>query len=302
MSEVILSTGLRGKGVKPFKKGKVRDIYYLGDYLLFIATDRISAFDCILPDGIPDKGKVLTGISEFWFDYTHDICPNHMVTTDVSEFPEVLQQYEWLQGRSMLVKKVERIDIECVVRGYLAGSAWKEYQASGQVSGIKLPSGLCGLRESERLPELIFSPVTKAPNGEHDMNITIRQMENLVGKNLTKLLIDYSLSVFVAASERVESVGLILAHAKFEFGIQTGRPILIDEALTPDSSSFWLMDDYEPGRPQKSFDKYVRDYLESIGWDKQLPIPQLPDEVIRQTSEKYLEAYRRIVCGKDLAV
>ena len=315
---VIMETGL--KNVKLFRRGKVRDIYDLGDQLLFIATDRLSAFDYVLPNGIPYKGKVLTGLSAFWFNYTRSIVDNHLISTDVTDLPSNLTQYTDtdIQGRFMLVRKAERIDIECVVRGYLAGSAWREYQESGQICGIKLPSGL---RESEKLPEIIFTPAIKADSG-HDENITISRMENLIGTDLTRQLLEYSKAIFASASEKVESQGLILSDTKFEFGLldgtssssflfdQTfsfrkrksldGKLIAIDEMLTPDSSRFWPMDDYEPGRPQKSFDKqYVRDYLESIGWNKQPPVPQLPKEVIRKTSEKYLEAYRRIV-GADL--
>jgi phosphoribosylaminoimidazole-succinocarboxamide synthase len=302
--DVIMETEL--KNVKLFRRGKVRDIYDLGDQLLFIATDRLSAFDYVLPNGIPYKGKVLTSLSSFWFNYTRSIVDNHLISTDIADLPSNLSQYaDLLAGRFMLVRKAERIDIECVVRGYLAGSAWKEYQESGQGmrtgllrkhSGIKLPSGL---RESEKLPEIIFTPATKADSG-HDENITISQMENLIGKDLTKQLIKYSTAIFASASEKVESQGLILSDTKFEFGLLDGKLLAIDEMLTPDSSRFWPMDDYEPGRPQKSFDKqYVRDYLEAIGWNKQPPVPQLPEEVIRKTSEKYLEAYSRIV-GKDL--
>jgi phosphoribosylaminoimidazole-succinocarboxamide synthase len=290
--DVIMGTEL--KNVKLFRRGKVRDIYDLGDQLLFIATDRLSAFDYVLPNGIPYKGKVLTSLSSFWFNYTRSIVDNHLISTDVADLPSNLTQYADIdiQGRFMLVRKAERIDVECVVRGYLAGSAWREYQESGQVSGIKLPSGL---RESEKLPEIIFTPATKADSG-HDENITISQMENLIGKDLAKKLIEYSTAIFASASEKVESRGLILSDTKFEFGLLDGKLIVIDEMLTPDSSRFWPMDDYEPGRPQKSFDKqYVRDYLEAIGWNKQPPVPQLPEEVIRKTSEKYLEAYHRIV-------
>ncbi|MBM3239492.1 phosphoribosylaminoimidazolesuccinocarboxamide synthase [Candidatus Poribacteria bacterium] len=294
--DVIMVTEL--KNVKLFRKGKVRDIYDLGDQLLFIATDRLSAFDYVLPNGIPYKGKVLTALSAFWFNYTRPIVDNHLISTDVADLPSNLTQYADtdIRGRFMLVRKAERIDIECVVRGYLAGSAWKEYQGSGQVCGVKLPAGL---RESEKLPEIIFTPATKADSG-HDENITIAQMENLIGKDLAKQLIECSIAIFTSASQKAESQGLILSDTKFEFGLWNGKLLVIDEMLTPDSSRFWPMDDYAPGRPQKSFDKqYVRDYLEAIGWNKQPPVPQLPEEVIRKTSEKYLEAYRRIV-GKDL--
>ncbi len=292
---VIMETEL--KNTELFRRGKMRDIYDLGDKLLFIATDRLSAFDYVLPNGIPYKGKVLTGLSSFWFNYTRSIVDNHLISTDIVDLSsELAQNFDLLAGRFMLVKKAERIDIECVVRGYLAGSAWREYQASGQVCGIKLP---LGLRESEKLPEIIFTPATKADSG-HDENITISQMENLIGKDLARQLIECSKAIFASASEKVESQGLILSDTKFEFGLLDGKLIAIDEMLTPDSSRFWPMDDYEPGRSQKSFDKqYVRDYLESIGWNKQPPVPPLPEEIIRKTSEKYLEAYRRLV-GEDI--
>ncbi|MFQ6041330.1 MAG: phosphoribosylaminoimidazolesuccinocarboxamide synthase [Candidatus Poribacteria bacterium] len=288
---VVMETEL--KNVKLFRRGKVRDIYDLDDRLLFVATDRLSAFDYVLPNGIPYKGKVLTGLSSFWFNYTRSIVDNHFISSDIADLPSNLDRYaELLSGRFMLVRKAERIDIECVVRGYLAGSAWREYQLSGRVCGVKLPSGL---RESEKLPEIIFTPATKADSG-HDENITISRMENLIGKDLAKQLIERSTAIFAYASEKAESQGLILSDTKFEFGLLNGKLLVIDEMLTPDSSRFWPMDDYEPGRPQKSFDKqYVRDYLESISWNKQPPMPQLPEEVIRRTSEKYLEAYRRIV-------
>jgi phosphoribosylaminoimidazole-succinocarboxamide synthase len=290
-----METGL--ENVELFRRGKVRDIYDLGDQLLFVATDRLSAFDYVLPNGIPYKGKVLTGLSSFWFNYTRTIIDNHLISADIAALPANLEQYaELLAGRFMLVRKAERIDIECVVRGYLAGSAWREYQASGQVCGIKLPAEL---RESEKLPEIIFTPATKADSG-HDENITISQMENSIGKNLARQLIESSAAIFASASDKAESHGLILADTKFEFGLLDGSLMVIDEMLTPDSSRFWPMDDYEPGRPQASFDKqYVRDYLESIGWNKQPPVPQLPEEIISKTSDKYLEAYRRIV-GEDL--
>lgn len=290
-ADVIMNVDL--EGVKLFRRGKVRDIYDLGEQLLFIATDRLSAFDYILPNGIPHKGKVLTELSAFWFNYTHTIVDNHFISMDIADFPPQLGAYaDLLADRAMLVKKAERIDIECVVRGYLAGSAWREYQSSGSVCGIVLPSGM---RESEKLPEVIFTPATKATSG-HDENITIPQMEDMVGKELTAKIIKKSQAIFAAAAERVESQGLILSDTKFEFGFYDGELIVIDEMLTPDSSRFWPMDDYEPGRPQRSFDKqYVRDYLESIGWNKQPPVPQLTAEVINKTSEKYLEAYRRIV-------
>ncbi|RKU34295.1 phosphoribosylaminoimidazolesuccinocarboxamide synthase [Candidatus Poribacteria bacterium] len=279
-------------------RGKVRDLYDLGEQLLIISTDRISAFDVVLPNGIPYKGQILTGLSEFWFDYTRSIVDNHIITTDVSQYPDVLQtDTEVLKGRSMLVRKANRIDIECVVRGYIAGSAWSEYQADGTVCGEKLPAGLT---ESERLPELIFTPATKAEQGEHDENISIAEMEAEIGKELSEKIIQTSFALFEAASEHAEKSGIILCDTKFEFGQIDGQLILIDEVFTPDSSRFWPKDEYKPGSSPPSFDKqYVRDYLSDVGWNKEPPAPELPAEVISQTSEKYLEAYRLIV-GREL--
>ena len=280
------------------ERGKVRDLYDLGEQLLIISTDRISAFDVVLPNGIPYKGQILNGLSEFWFDYTKSIVDNHIITTDVSQYPDVLQtDAEVLKGRSMLVRKANRIDIECVVRGYIAGSAWSEYKQDGTVCGEKLPAGLT---ESERLPEPIFTPATKAKQGEHDENISIAEMEEAIGKALSDKIIQTSFALFEAASEHAEKAGIILCDTKFEFGQIDGQLILIDEVFTPDSSRFWLKDAYQPGSSPPSFDKqYVRDYLSDIGWDKEPPAPELPAEVIRQTSEKYLEAYRLIV-GREL--
>ena len=279
-------------------RGKVRDLYDLGDELLIISTDRISAFDVVLPNGIPYKGQILTGLSEFWFDYTRSIVDNHIISTDVSQYPDVLQtDAEVLKGRSMLVRKANRIDIECVVRGYIAGSAWAEYQADGTVCGEKLPAGLT---ESERLPELIFTPATKAEHGEHDENISIAEMEAEIGKELSEKIMQTSFALFEAASEHAEKSGIILCDTKFEFGQIDGQLILIDEVFTPDSSRFWPKDEYKPGSSPPSFDKqYVRDYLSDVGWNKEPPAPELPAEVISQTSEKYLEAYRLIV-GREL--
>ena len=279
-------------------RGKVRDLYDLGEQLLIISTDRISAFDVVLPNGIPYKGQILTGLSEFWFDYTKSIVDNHIITTDVSQYPDALQtDAEVLKGRSMLVRKANRIDVECVVRGYIAGSAWSEYKQDGTVCGEKLPAGLV---ESERLPELIFTPSTKAEQGEHDENISIAEMEEAIGKELSEKIIQTSFALFEAASEHAEKSGIILCDTKFEFGQIDGQLILIDEVFTPDSSRFWPKDEYKPGSSPPSFDKqYVRDYLSDIGWNKEPPVPELPAEVIRQTSEKYLEAYRLIV-GREL--
>ena len=282
----------------PAYRGKVRDLYDLGDQLLIVSTDRISAFDIVLPSGIPYKGHTLNALAEFWFNHTKSTHDNHLITTDVSEYPELLQpDLELLEGRSMLVRKANRIDVECVVRGYLAGSGWRSYQESGTVCDQKLPDGL---RESDRLPDPIFTPTTKAEKGEHDAPISIAQMAEMVGKELTERLIRASLELFSAASKHAESVGIILCDTKFEFGLVGNQLILIDEIFTPDSSRFWPKDEYTPGRPQRSFDKeYVREYLREIGWNKQPPAPELPADVIRQTGEKYLEAYRLIV-GREL--
>ena len=294
--DVITSTQLTN--LSPAHRGKVRDLYDLGDELLIVSTDRISAFDVVLPNGIPDKGKVLTGLSEFWFDYTGSVADNHLITTKVEDYPELLQpDADLLNGRSMLVHKAERVDIECVVRCYLAGSGWSSYQKTGEICGQKLPAGL---RESERLPELLFTPTTKAEQGEHDEPISIEEMRDQVGSELTDRLIDTSFALFRAASEHAESAGIILCDTKFEFGQCDGNLIVIDEVFTPDSSRFWPVDLYEPGKPQQSFDKqFVRDYLSEIGWNKQPPAPELPETVISKTSEKYREAYRLIV-GAEL--
>ncbi len=284
--------------LKLLHRGKVRDLYDLEDQLLIVSTDRISAFDYVLPNGIPYKGHVLTALSEFWFDYTESIVDNHLITTDVAQYPDNVRTHaDSVKGRSMLVHKANRIDVECVVRGYIAGSAWAEYKKEGTVCGARLPEGL---QESNRLSELIFTPATKAEYGEHDENISIAQMEGIIGRNLADRIIQTSVALFKAASERVEEVGLILCDTKFEFGLLDEKLILIDEVFTPDSSRFWPKDEYQPGRSQRSFDKqYVRDYLNEIGWNKQPPVPELPEEVIQKTSEKYLDVYRLIV-GKDL--
>ena len=293
---VITSTNLTN--YTPAHRGKVRDLYDLGDEFLIISTDRISAFDVVLPNGIPDKGKVLTGLSKFWFNYTKSVVENHVIATEVEEYPDTLQvDAELLNGRSMLVRKAERVDVECVVRGYLAGSGWASYQKTEEICGQKLPAGL---RESERLPELLFTPTTKAEQGEHDEPITIDEMRNQVGTDLTDKLIDISFALFRAASQHAENSGIILCDTKFEFGQCDGELILIDEVFTPDSSRFWPANLYEPGKPQQSFDKqFVRDYLSEIGWNKQPPAPELPDTVITKTSEKYREAYKLIV-GEEL--
>jgi phosphoribosylaminoimidazole-succinocarboxamide synthase len=291
MDEVILETQL--PDIKPYSTGKVRDIYDLGDRLLIIATDRLSAFDVVLPTPIPYKGKILTGLSAFWFNFTRHIVDNHFITTDIADFPGELRKYsDILAGRSMIVKKARRIDIECVARAYLAGSAWRSYKENGSICGIRLPPGL---RESDRLPEPIFTPTTKAEAG-HDMALTQSEVEDMVGRDVAREIKEKSLELLAAASAEVESKGLILSDTKFEFGkLENDAIMLIDEAFTPDSSRFWPMDDYEPGRPQRSFDKqYVRDYLEEIGWNKKPPAPHLPGEVVKRTTERYFEAYRRI--------
>ena len=294
--DVITSTQLTN--LTPLHRGKVRDLYDLGDELLIVSTDRISAFDVVLPNGIPDKGSVLTGLSKFWFDYTKSVADNHLIATEVEAYPDILQpDAGLLEGRSMLVKKADRVDVECVVRGYLAGSGWSSYQKTGEICGQKLPSGL---RESDRLPELLFTPTTKAEQGEHDEPISIDEMRNEVGSELTDRLIETSFALFEAASQHAENTGLILCDTKFEFGQRDGKLIVIDEVFTPDSSRFWPADLYEPGKPQQSFDKqFVRDYLSEIGWNKQPPAPNLPEDVISKTSEKYREAYRLIV-GEEL--
>jgi len=281
------------------KRGKVRDIYDLGDKLLIVATDRISAFDVVLPNGIPEKGKVLTQISNYWFEKTRDIIPNHLISTDIDDYPEVFWKYrDVLEGRSMLVKKALPLPVECIVRGYISGSAWKEYKRDGSVCGISLPSGFL---ESSRLEEPIFTPSTKAEQGQHDENITFERVAELLGKDLAGRIRAASLALYNRARAMAEEKGIIIADTKFEFGIEgdTKELILIDELLTPDSSRFWPKDEYEPGRPQRSFDKqFVRDYLVSIGWSQKPPAPPLPQDVIEKTREKYLEALRRLT-GSD---
>jgi len=286
--------------LKLFASGKVRDVYQLGsDHLLFVATDRISAFDYVLATGIPHKGRVLTQLSLFWFDFLKDIVPNHLVTADVSRYPKEAQAYaDQLRGRSMLVQRAEMFPVECVVRGYLSGSGWKEYKSTGSVCGIKLPAGL---RESDQLPEPIFTPATKATTG-HDENISFEQMITLVDPDDSRKLRDLSLAVYKKAADYARQKGIIIADTKFEFGRTAAGITLADEVLTPDSSRFWPADKYEPGMSQQSFDKqYVRDYLEEIRWNKQPPAPPLPADVARRTSEKYVEAYRQLT-GRELDV
>lgn len=291
----LLQTNL--PGLKYHSQGKVRDIYDLGDELLFVATDRISAFDVVLPNGVPDKGAVLTQISAFWFDRTRHILPNHLKTATVADFPEILRPFEdQLRGRAMLVKKAERVDVECVVRGYLAGSAWSEYRKHGTVCGDRLPNGL---RESEKLPEPIFTPSTKAASG-HDENISIKQLIDMVGSDLARRLEEKSLEIYRYADDLARQRGIIIADTKMEFGVIDGELVLIDELLTPDSSRFWDAATYRIGQSQPSFDKqFVRDWLERSGWSKEPPAPNMPDDVVQSTRAKYLEAYRRIV-GRSL--
>lgn len=275
------------------KVGKVRDNYDLGENLLMVATDRISAFDVILPNGIPHKGKVLTMISALWLKKLAGIVPNHLISCDPNQYPAVCRPYaDELCGRSMLVKKVTPLPVECIVRGYLAGSGWKSYQKNKTVCGIKLPDGLL---ESSELPADLFTPSTKAEAGTHDENISFEQMEAIVGSSVAATVKTLSLRLYCRARESAKQVGIIIADTKFEFGLDGyGDVVLIDEILTPDSSRFWPIDGYAPGGPQPSFDKqFVRDYLESIGWNKRPPAPVLPEEVVKKTSKKYLEAYRR---------
>ncbi|MEA3486769.1 MAG: phosphoribosylaminoimidazolesuccinocarboxamide synthase [Thermodesulfobacteriota bacterium] len=282
------------EGLKLFSRGKVRDVYEVGDSLLIVATDRISAFDVIMADPVPEKGKILTRMSTFWFNKMEDIVANHLISTDVNEFPEECSAYkDILQGRSMLVKKAAALPVECIVRGYLSGSGWKDYCMEETVSGVRLPGGL---KESAKFPEAIFTPSTKAEEGQHDAPMTKGEMENLIGRDMTDRIIDISMKIYNRAFKIAGKGGIIIADTKMEFGTVDGELILIDELLTPDSSRFWPEDDFEEGKPQKSFDKqFLRDYLISIKWDKKPPAPQLPKHVIAETMEKYTEALRRIV-------
>jgi len=274
------------------KRGKVRDVYELNDKLLIVSTDRISCFDVVLPAGIPRKGEVLTKLSLFWFEYTKDIVPNHLITAEVNDYPAELSKYkDILKGRSMLVKKAKPIPVECIVRGYLSGSGWKEYQQSQSICGIKL---LPGLKESDKLPEPIFTPSTKEDVG-HDINVSQDYVEQELGKDITSQLRELSLALYLKASAYAESKGIIIADTKFEFGLYQDKIILIDEVLTPDSSRFWPKDRYRPGQAQPSFDKqFVRDYLETLDWNKTAPGPELPEEIVLKTSEKYLQAFEML--------
>lgn len=287
------------ENLKFYKRGKVRDIYDLGEHYLIVSTDRISAFDVIMNEGIPYKGAVLNQISAFWFNYTKDIIDNHLVSIDVDDFPEECKPYkDILKNRSMLVKKAELIPLECIVRGYITGSGWNDYKKTGAICGIKLPEGLV---ESEKLPEPIFTPSTKAEIGLHDENIDEEQAISIVGKETYDYIKNISINIYKKASEYALQKGIIIADTKFEFGYYDGKIILIDELLTPDSSRFWPLDEYEKGRPQNSFDKqYVRDYLLSINFNKKPPAPTLPEEVILNTSKKYQEALYKLT-GKNIS-
>ncbi|MHC4239006.1 MAG: phosphoribosylaminoimidazolesuccinocarboxamide synthase [Planctomycetota bacterium] len=297
MADVILQTDI--SGIEPMR-GKVRDIYDLGDKLLIVATDRISAFDVIMANGIPYKGTVLTKISLFWFDFLSDEVEHHFITDDVNKFPEPFCDHgNQLAGRSMLVKKGKVLPIECVVRGYLAGSGWKEYKDNGTVCGQRLPDGL---KQCEKLPELIFTPATKAEIGAHDENISFERSVQILGAERAEYVRDWSIDIFEKASEYAEEKGMILADTKFEWGVANGKIILIDEVLTPDSSRFWPADKYQAGRDQESFDKqFVRNYLESINFDKSGPGVELPEDIAARTSEKYIEAYERLTGNKFAA-
>jgi len=292
---IILETHL--PGLEPYTRGKVRDVYQVADRLLIVATDRISAFDYILPTGIPDKGRVLTQLSIFWFDFLREMTPTHFLTARVADYPEPLRRHaDQLEGRSMLVKRARMVDIECVARGYLSGSGWKEYQQHGTVCGIALPPGL---RECDRLAEPIFTPATKAQTG-HDENISFETMVGLIGAPLAARLRDLTLEIYTRAARYAETKGILIADTKFEFGFVGSELVLGDEVLTPDSSRFWPAESYQPGGPQFSFDKqFVRDYLESIAWNKQPPAPPLPAEVAARTSEKYRQAYS-VLTGRPL--
>jgi phosphoribosylaminoimidazole-succinocarboxamide synthase len=292
---VVLETDFAG--VERHGRGKVRDVYRVDGKLLIVASDRISAFDYILQTGIPDKGRVLTQLSIFWFDFLRDLTPTHFLTADVREYPESLSPYaDQLEGRSMLVRRADMIEIECVARGYISGSGWKEYREHGTVCGIQLPKGL---RESHKLPEPIFTPATKAQSG-HDENVSFEHVCSLIGGDLAARLRDLTLAIYNKAARYAETKGIIIADTKFEFGFVGDELVLGDEVLTPDSSRFWPADTWRPGGPQFSYDKqFVRDYLESIRWNKQPPAPPLPEEVARKTSEKYRQAYR-VLTGREL--
>ena len=291
MEQPVIETDF--KGLTLLKRGKVRDIYDLGNELLLVATDRISAFDVVMPDPIPEKGKILTRISLYWFDIMKSLLPNHVISGDVDDYPESCRPYmDVLRGRSMLVKKTEPLPIECIVRGYISGSGWNDYQASGEVCGIKLPEGL---KESAKLPEPVFTPSTKAETGVHDINIDFNKTVKIIGKQLADKVRKLSIAIYNKGADLAHKKGIIIADTKFEFGILGDELMLIDEILTPDSSRFWPLESYEPGVPQKSYDKqYLRDYLLSISWNKKPPAPTLPQNVISNTQNKYREAFRQL--------
>ncbi|BEH09915.1 phosphoribosylaminoimidazolesuccinocarboxamide synthase [Geobacter sulfurreducens subsp. ethanolicus] len=291
MAELVLKTDF--PDLKLAGRGKVRDIYDLGDALLIVTTDRISAFDVIMNEAIPDKGYVLTQISTFWFRQMEDIIPNHIISTDVKDFPTECQKYAaQLEGRSMLVKKAKPLPVECIVRGYISGSGWKDYKATGAICGITLPAGLV---ESDKLEEPIFTPSTKAELGEHDENISFDRCVELIGRELAEKIRDVTIAIYKRARDIADTKGIIIADTKFEYGIYNGELIIIDECMTPDSSRFWPKDSYKPGGAQPSFDKqFLRDYLETLDWGKTAPAPPLPEEIIRKTGEKYMEALVRL--------
>ncbi|MFH1075730.1 MAG: phosphoribosylaminoimidazolesuccinocarboxamide synthase [Pseudomonadota bacterium] len=294
MEPLIFETRL--DNIPLLHRGKVRDIYDLGDMLLIVATDRISAFDVVMPNPIPNKGKILTSMSRFWFEKTNAIIPNHLITAEVADYPDALKRHsKILDGRSMLVRKATPLPIECIVRGYLSGSGWQSYQRNGVVCGIRLPKGLA---ESDKLPVPIFTPSTKAELGEHDINIDFKQAVSLAGKEIVTRVREASLALYLKGLEIAEHRGIIIADTKFEFGLINTKWVLIDEVLTPDSSRFWPKDEYAPGKSQQSFDKqYLRDYLVSIGWDKRPPAPELPKAVIENTEKKYAEALSRLTAS-----
>ena len=291
MGQAVIETNIEALNL--MKRGKVRDIYDLGDHLLMVATDRISAFDVVMPNPIPDKGKILTQISLFWFEIMKPILPNHVITANVDDYPEICRPYaEVLRDRSMLVKKAKPLPIECIVRGYISGSGWKDYQTSGGVCGIKLPGGL---KESDKLPEPVFTPSTKADSGLHDINIDFEKTIEKIGKPLAEKVRKISLEIYNKGADLAYKKGIIIADTKFEFGLLNDDLILIDEVLTPDSSRFWPQPSYQPGGAQESFDKqYLRDYLISINWNKKPPAPSLPQYVITNTRDKYQEAYHQL--------
>lgn len=293
MAQVLMETDL--KDVKFLRRGKVRDVYEIDGYFLIIATDRVSAFDVVLPNGIPDKGKILTQISVYWFSRMKDIIENHIVATEVKDYPQVLHKYkDILEGRSMLVKKAKPMPVECIVRGYLSGSGWKEYKKSGTICGIRLPEGLV---ESSRLDEPIFTPSTKAEEG-HDINIGFNEIRKIVGNDLAERLRDASLSIYKKARGIAEKKGIIIADTKMEFGVCEDKLILIDELLTPDSSRFWSAKEYQPGKGQDSFDKQiVRDYLLTLDWNQTYPGPKLPDDIVEKTSARYREIFDILTAG-----